>query len=131
MARISCLAGIGAGDIEMLRLVLLDLGASAPADVAALNVSALGRCAPEVIVCDVDRVELDSLEFLRRLRFVLPDCMIAVYTGVMTREWARACHFAGANCFLSKHSTAPQLTAGLRGAFEFGCFTDALFALPP
>jgi DNA-binding NarL/FixJ family response regulator len=129
MARNSCLAGIDAGDIEMLRLVLRDSGTSASADVAALNVSALGKCAPELILCDVDGIDVDPLELLRRLRFVLPDCMIAVYTGVMKPEWARACHLAGANCLLSKNSTATQLTAGLSGAFVSGCFTDPLFSV--
>jgi CheY-like chemotaxis protein len=127
MAPTSCLAGINTGDIEMLRLVLRNAGTSPLAGIAALNVSALGKRAPELIVCDVDGIDVDPLELLRRLRFVLPDCMIAVYTGVMTREWARACHLAGASCLLSKNSTATQLTAGLSDAFESGCFTDPLF----
>ncbi len=129
MTRNSCLAGIDAGDIKKLRLVLRNSGTSPLAGIAALNVSALGKSAPELIVCDVDGIDVDPLELLRRLRFVLPDCMIAVYTGVMTSEWARACHLAGANCLLSKYSTATQLTAGLSGAFASGCFTDPLFSV--
>jgi DNA-binding NarL/FixJ family response regulator len=129
MARNSCLAGIDAGDVQMLRLVLRNSGTSAPSGVTALNVSQLGKRSPEVIVCDVDGVDVDPLELLRRLRFVVPDCMIAVYTGVMTREWARACHLAGANCLLSKDSTATQLTAGLSGALASGCYTDPRFSV--
>ncbi len=128
MARNSCLAGIAADDVEMLRLVLRNSGTSALAGVAALKVSEIGKCAPDLIVCDVDAIDVDPLELLRRLRFVLPDCMIAVYTGVTTREWARDCHLAGANCLLSKKSTATQLTAGLSGAIVTGCFTDPLLA---
>ena len=54
---------------------------------------------------------------LRQLRFVLPDCIIAAYTGVMLRSWARNCHLAGANCLLAKDSSNEQLSEGLRAAF--------------
>jgi len=65
---------------------------------------------------------------LRRIRFVLPECVIAVYTGVMDRTWTRACHLAGANCLLSKDSSERDLAAGLRGALASGCYTDPRFA---
>ena len=65
---------------------------------------------------------------LRRIRFVLPDCMIAVYTGVMKRTWSRACHLAGGNLSASKDSDERDLSEGLRGALQSGCYYDPRFA---
>jgi DNA-binding NarL/FixJ family response regulator len=65
---------------------------------------------------------------LRQIRFVLPECVIAVYTGIMTRAWSLGCHLAGANCLLAKKSLKSELSAGLRDALEDGCFTDPRFA---
>lgn len=103
-------------------------GAPALATVARLEVSALGRLGPDLLVCDIDGLDEDALELIRRIRFVLPDCVIAVYTGVMKRTWGFACHVAGANCLLSKEATQSELSDGLRDALGSGCFTDPRFA---
>jgi len=95
--------------------------------VARLHVAELGHLAPEIIVCDLDDLVVDSLEMLRQIRFVLPQCIIAVYTHVFKRAWARACHLAGANCILSKDSNIVELSAGLRQGILDGCFTDPRF----
>ena len=129
MARSCCLAGIDSGDVELLRAALHTSGAVTRAAIAPLDVTELGTRDPELILCDVDGLAVDPLEMLRRLRFVLPDCIIAVYTGVITREQARACHLAGANCLLSKDSTVQELALGLRGALSSGCFTDPRFTV--
>lgn len=111
----------------MLSAVLREAGPSPFVTIVPLDVTKLGRRAPELILCDIDAIEVDPLEMLRRLRFVLPDCTIAVYTNVMTRERARNCHLAGANCLLAKASTPSQLSAGLSEALSTGCFTDPNF----
>jgi len=112
----------------MFSAVFEQAGEPRLATLAQLDVSALGKLAPDVLVCDVDDYASDSLELLRQIRFVLPVCMIAVYTGVMTRPWGRACHLAGANCLLAKESTERQLSHGLRDALLSGCYTDPRFA---
>jgi DNA-binding NarL/FixJ family response regulator len=103
-------------------------GEPALATLARLDVAELGRLRPDVLVCDVDGFAADPLELLRQVRFVLPECLIAVYTGVMERAWGRKCHLAGANCLLAKSSDQHRLAEGLRNAIESGCYTDPLFA---
>jgi len=127
MARTCCLAGMD-GAVPIFSAVFKAAGEPALATVARLDVVELGRLAPDVLVCDLDDVDGDPLELLRQIRFVLPDCLIAVYSGLMEREWGRACHLAGANCLLAKSSNERRLSDGLRGALLTGCYTDPRFA---
>ena len=130
MARIYALAGIEDDKVEMLGRVLGKAGRRTQSVVAKLNVQELGKLLPDLIVCDIDDLLVDPLEMVRQLRFVLPECTIAVYTGVCERRWAVACHLAGANCLLLKDSTKAELSLGVRGALHSGCFTDPRFAAP-
>jgi len=128
MARVCCLAAVDPEDTQLLGRALEGAGESGNAIVAAFDVAALGRLAPDVLVADIDRLEVDPLEALRQLRFVLPECVIVIYTAGIGNPWGRACHLAGASCVLSKESSESQLTAGLRRAFQTGCYTDPRFA---
>ena len=128
MPRTCALAGIDNDKLAMFGLVLGKAGAPAQNVVASLNVPELGKLSPDLIVCDIDGLSVDPLEMVRQLRFVLPECTIAVYTGVLERTWAIACHLAGANCLLSKDSSKAELSLGLRGALRNGCFIDPRFA---
>jgi DNA-binding NarL/FixJ family response regulator len=128
MARTCCLAGIDPAMVPLFSGVFKAAGVPALATLARLDVTELGKVAPDLLVCDVDGVDVDPLELLRRIRFVLPDCVIAVYTGVMERQWCLACHLAGANCLLSKDSDERDLSGGVRGALLTGCYTDPRFA---
>jgi DNA-binding NarL/FixJ family response regulator len=128
MARVCCLAAVDPNDIQLLGSALRGAGEPGYAVVARLDVAALGKLAPDVLIADVDRLEVDPLEALRQLRFVLPECAIVVYTGGVESSWGRACHLAGATCVLSKESDESQLTTGLRRALQTGCFTDPRFA---
>jgi DNA-binding NarL/FixJ family response regulator len=112
----------------MFANVLAAAGIPAPALVARLDVSELGRLTPDLLICDVDESEVDALELLRQIRFVLPECLIAVYTGVMTSSWGIACHLAGVNCMLSKDADESRLIKGVRDALRSGCYTDPRFA---
>jgi DNA-binding NarL/FixJ family response regulator len=114
--------------IPMFSAVFKAAGVPALATIARLNVAELGLLAPGLIVCDVDGIDVDPLELLRRLRFVLPLCVIAVYTSSKKRDWGLSCHLAGANCMLSKGSTEHHLAVGLRAALRSGCYTDPSFA---
>jgi DNA-binding NarL/FixJ family response regulator len=118
------MAGIDDAVVPMFSDVFKGSGEPALAILARLNVTELGRLAPDVLVCDVDGFDIDQLEFLRQLRFVLPDCLIAIYTGNETRSWVRAAHSAGVNCVLAKGSDAQRLSIGLREALSTGCYTD-------
>jgi DNA-binding NarL/FixJ family response regulator len=128
MARNCCLAGIDSDMVPLFSDVLKAAGELPLATLARLEVTELRRLAPDLLVCDVDGVGTDPLELLRQIRFVLPECLIAVYTGVMKRAWGAACHIAGANCLLSKDSNTPELATGLRDALSTGCYTDPRFA---
>ena len=128
MPRICCLAGIDEAMVPMFGAVFKAAGELPLATLARLDVSELGRLLPDVLVCDVDATEKDPLELLRQIRFVLPECLIAVYTSSTERTWLVACHLAGANCLLSKGSDERQLSNGLRSALRSGCYTDPRFA---
>jgi DNA-binding NarL/FixJ family response regulator len=127
MARVCCLAAVEPKAIPLLGAVLKGAGEVGLTVVANVDVAALGKLAPDVLIADIDRQEVDALELLRQLRFVLPECVIVIYTGAASRAWGRACHLAGASCLLSKESREIQLTSGLRRAIETGCFTDPHF----
>ncbi|MGC1381918.1 MAG: hypothetical protein WA814_12950 [Candidatus Baltobacteraceae bacterium] len=118
------MAAVDPTDIPLLASVLTGAGESGLAIVARLDVAAIRKLAPEVLIADIDRLEVDQLEVLRQLRFVLPDCVIVVYTAIAKPHWGRACHLAGASGLLSKESQESQLIAGLRRAIQTGCFTD-------
>jgi DNA-binding NarL/FixJ family response regulator len=127
MARVCCLAAVEPKAIPLLGAALKGVGEVGLTAVANVDVAALGKLSPDVLVADIDRQEVDVLELLRQLRFVLPECVIVVYTGAASRAWGRACHLAGASCVLSKKSREIQLMSGLRRAIETGCFTDPHF----
>jgi DNA-binding NarL/FixJ family response regulator len=95
---------------------------------ARLNVPELRKLRPDILVVDLDQLEVDAFEMLRRLRFVLPECILVVYTAAPEQSWARECHFAGATCVLSKDSDEAELTVGLQHAIKSGCWTDPRFA---
>ena len=125
MVRTASLVGIEDAKVSMLVSALRKAGATAsPQVVHSFNVSELGQLAPQILLCDIDASGVDPLEFLRRLRFVLPECILAVYTANVKASWARECHLAGANCILSTESSEAELALGLRGATVNGCFTD-------
>jgi DNA-binding NarL/FixJ family response regulator len=128
MARACCLAAVAPQDIPLLTAALNSAVAYAETTIAQVNTAVLKRLSPDVLVIDIDRLDVDPLEALRQLRFVLPDCVIVVYTNSTETSVVRACHNAGANCLLSKSSNEAQLASGLRRAMFSGCFTDPRFA---
>ncbi len=128
MASTCCLAGNTRASLPLFTSIFNEVKPGAPVTLAPLNVAELGKLAPDVLVCDVDETEVDRLELLRRIRFVLPECVIAVYTGHVTRSWGLACHLAGVNCMLAKVANEHALCRGLRTAIRNGCYTDPRFA---
>ena len=126
----SYLSGNHVACIPLLTASLASSGFVDPVITAGINVTELGRAAPDLLVLDVDDLDIDPIELIRRTRFVLPGCIIVVYSDGRRPNWARACHLAGANCMLSKQSTGNQLVAGLDEALRSGCFTDPVFTAP-
>jgi DNA-binding NarL/FixJ family response regulator len=127
-SRISCFAGVSPDLIPMFSTILRTIGESPLARIATLNVVELGSLTPNLLICDIDRVEVDGLELLRQIRFVLPNCVIAVYSSNTHRLWARDCHLAGANGLLSSGSSEEQLADGIGSMLSTGCYTDPRFA---
>jgi len=111
--------------------VLLRAGYDAPRRSEDLRVAMLGTYAPCVIMIDCDHLLGDSLESIRQLRFVLPDCSIAIASSDLTGTWARECHMAGASGVLSIRGNTTKMVAGLRRAIKTGCYTDPDFATVP
>jgi DNA-binding NarL/FixJ family response regulator len=128
MARICCLAAIDPDHVPLLSAALKGAGESALTILSRLDVADLSKRAPDILVADVDYLLVDPLEMVRQLRFVLPECILVVYTSTREQAWARECHLAGATCVLSKDSNESQLTTGLRNATRTGCWTDPRFA---
>jgi DNA-binding NarL/FixJ family response regulator len=127
--RICCLASIEPASVAALSAAVAHVArANAPAPILSrIDVVELAHLAPDLLVADVDRLDVDPLEMLRRLRFVLPNCIIAIYTSAVDASWSKACHLAGANCLLSKDSNDSELMTGLQSAIRIGCFTDPRF----
>ena len=127
MTQRCCLAGVDSDAVPYLTTVLSGAGLGTLAGITTMNVSKVAENAPTVIVCDVDALNVDKLERLRQLRFVLPESIIAVYTGQLEEPWAASCHLAGASCVLSKASSRTELSLGIRAAIRSGCYTDPRF----
>ena len=128
MAYVCCLAGIDRTKVPAFGSALQMAGVLARPVTARLDVTELGRLAPNLLVCDVDHLKVDALELLRQVRFVLPECLIVVYTDVMKSTWGVSCHLAGVNCMLSKDADERTLAHGLRNTLHSGCYTDPRFA---
>jgi DNA-binding NarL/FixJ family response regulator len=110
---------------------LLQEGYQHPECSTELGVAKLGKYAPSVLMMDFDHIRSDKLESIRQVRFVLPDCAIAVVSSTnLNGTWARKCHMAGANGVLPGGSTVRRLASALRSAVKTGCFTDRAFQDP-
>jgi DNA-binding NarL/FixJ family response regulator len=123
----SCLAGIDSAELPGLISSLMLVGSTEPVTLPEIDVAAIGKLEPDIVVMNVDQLLLDPLESIRMTRFVLQSSVIAVFTGKLEHSWGRACHLAGANCLLSKRGSADQTALGLLHAMRSGCFTDPSF----
>jgi DNA-binding NarL/FixJ family response regulator len=113
---------------KLLADVLLDAGYPKPERSEDLGVARLGSYSPEVLMIDCDHLRSDKLESIRQLRFVLPNCSIAVVSSNLKRKWAKRCHMAGANVVLYSGDGRAKLAAGLKRGVDSGCYTDPGFA---
>jgi hypothetical protein len=96
---------------------------------ASLSVTQLAEAAPTFLLIDFRDLDLDQLETLRQIRFVLPRSIIAVYSEDSSTAWAYECHLAGANCMLAKGSRGRAMASGIHRAIQGGCYTDPHFGV--
>jgi DNA-binding NarL/FixJ family response regulator len=94
---------------------------------AELHVGDVAKAAPSFFLVDFVDLDVDQLESLRQVRFVLPECVIAVYSEEPAAGWARECHLAGANAMLSKSSNRSDVSAAIKRSIRSGCYTDPNF----
>ena len=127
MTCISCFAGLELDEATLFSAVIKEAGLPEPPVSSNVNVVELGKLKPRLLICNLDAVTVDPLELLRQVRFVLSQCIIMVYTGVIEPQWGVACHLAGASGLLAKGSLRKELAAGVRVAMRFGCYTDPRF----
>ena len=79
---------------------------------------------PDVLFIDSDYVAQDPLRLVNLLRTVVPEAIICVYTSERESEWAKACHFAGANAVFSKNAVRGEILSGMRDAIVRRSYTD-------
>ena len=113
MGRRCCLAGIERDKLPVLGAALKAAGEKGRTSKAGLDVREIARLHPDLLIADIDHLDVDGLELVRQIRFVLPSCVIAIYSENLHKAWALECHLAGANCILSKDSSVAELSAGL------------------
>jgi len=98
---------------------------------ARTKISEINAHAPDVLMIDLDHLPGDCLESVRQLRFVLPECTIAVLTSTFETRWAKRCHAAGACGVLPGGGSEAQILIGLQQALLTGAYTDAHFNTRP
>lgn len=110
--------------VNSLTEVFRDLGLGVDAFSGEANFRQLIEQPPDLLFMDVDFSSQEPLKFITLLRTLLPKALIAVYTSMRSAEWAKACHFSGANAVLTKAADRDEIVRGLRTMIETGEFTD-------
>jgi DNA-binding NarL/FixJ family response regulator len=82
------------------------------------------RDQPSLVFIDSDFLSGEPLGVINLARTLVPEGIICVYTGERKREWAKACHFAGATAVFSKHADRGEILTGLRRAIRRQPYTD-------
>ena len=110
--------------VSSLTEVFADLGLGVDRFSGEPNFRQLLEEPPDLMFIDVDFTAQEPLKFITLLRTLLPKTLIAVYTSMRSAEWAKACHFSGANAVLTKAAEREEIVAGLRQMIDTGEFTD-------
>ncbi|HET6894430.1 MAG TPA: response regulator [Candidatus Baltobacteraceae bacterium] len=110
--------------VSSLTEVFSDLGLEVEAFYGQTNFRQLIEQPPELLFIDIDFSLQEPLKFITLLRTLLPKALIAVYTSMRSAEWAKACHFSGANAVLTKAADRDEIVRGLRQMIDTGEFTD-------
>ena len=110
--------------MNSLTEVFRDLGLAVDAFSGEANFRQLIEQPPDLLFVDVDFSSQEPLKFITLVRTLLPKALIAVYTSMRSAEWAKACHFSGANAVLTKAADRDEIVRGLRTMIDTGEFTD-------
>lgn len=110
--------------VASLTEVFRDLGQAVDRFAKEANFRQLLDEQPTMIFIDIDYTVQEPLKLITLLRTLLPKVMLAVYTSQRSAEWAKACHFSGANAVLTKAADHDEVVAGLRQMIDTGEFTD-------
>jgi DNA-binding NarL/FixJ family response regulator len=110
--------------VNSLTEVFRDLGLDVDSFAGEANFRQLIENPPDLLFIDVDFSSQEPLKFITLLRTLLPKALIAVYTSMRSAEWAKACHFSGANAVLTKAADRDEIVRGLRQMIDTGEFTD-------
>jgi len=110
--------------VSSLTEVFQDLGLEVEAFYSQTNFRQLIEQPPDLLFIDIDFSLQEPLKFITLLRTLLPKALIAVYTSMRSAEWAKACHFSGANAVLTKAADRDEIVRGLRQMIDTGEFTD-------
>jgi DNA-binding NarL/FixJ family response regulator len=110
--------------VNSLTEVFRDLGLDVDSFSGEANFRTLIEQPPDLLFIDVDFSSQEPLKFITLLRTLLPKALIAVYTSMRSAEWAKACHFSGANAVLTKAADRDEIVRGLRTMIDTGEFTD-------
>ena len=110
--------------VSSLTEVFSDLGLGVDRFSGEPNFRQLLEEPPDLMFIDVDFSAQEPLKFITLLRTLLPKALIAVYTSMRSPEWAKACHFSGANAVLTKAADRGEIVSGLQQMIDTGEFTD-------
>lgn len=110
--------------VNSLTEVFRDLGLGVDSFCGEANFRQLIEQPPDLLFIDIDFSSQEPLKFITLLRTLLPKTLIAVYTSMRSAEWAKACHFSGANAVLTKAADRDEIVRGLRTMIDTGEFTD-------
>jgi DNA-binding NarL/FixJ family response regulator len=104
---------------EMLVLALgaePDFDCVGTASSSAAAIEAAGRLRPDLVVMDIQLGPDSGLNAARAIRTALPDAILVVVTAHDGPEWVVRAARAGANAFVPKTGSLPQMLATLRRA---------------
>ncbi len=107
-----------------LTQLLSDAGFQVVVALETLALDEIARNEPCVVFVDVDFIDVEPILAIRRLRNIVPDATLCVYTGRDQVEWAAACSRAGANGIISKSAAPSEIIAGIQRAVRVGSFID-------
>lgn len=83
---------------------------------AAEGLRLAGDLKPDIVLSDFDLPDLDGLTLLGRLRDVLDDAALVLYTAVWSPSFERAARLNGADDCLDKTVPPSQVIAAMRSA---------------
>jgi two-component system, NarL family, response regulator NreC len=69
---------------------------------------------PDVVVMDISMPTMDGLEATRRLRKLVPECLILTLTVHQDKQYFFEMLAAGASGYITKHAAAEELVAAIR-----------------